>query len=157
MHDRWRVEAQHGILPDPSAPNAHFMSPHLLIVHFPIAFIALAAVVDILGTALKDPPLRDWGWRLLMMGALAGFLAFATGEGARMSALGAGVVETSAMESHQLWGSVGIWALAGAALLRTLWRHRSGTLFVIINLMIMVAAAAITVAITVLGTLIRHG
>ena len=133
------------------------MSSHLLIVHFPVAFVLLGAAVDVLGVALKDGSLRDWGWRLLLMGALAGFLAFATGEGARMAALGDGVVAVAEMEEHSLWGSIGVWALAGTALLRTLWRHRSEGVFLFINLLLVVGAAAITVTITVLGTAIRHG
>jgi uncharacterized membrane protein len=133
------------------------MNPHLLIVHFPISFIVLGAIVDLAAAALKDQSLRDWAWRLLLLGALTAFLSFATGEGARLAALGSGLTPDSGLETHELWGSVGIWALAGAALLRTLWRHRTDGPYPWLNLLIMVGAAAIVITITIFGTLVRHG
>jgi uncharacterized membrane protein len=140
-----------------STSLASRMNSHLLIVHFPVSFIVLGAFVELAGAALRDRALRDWAWRLLLMGSLAAFLAFATGESARMAAMGAGYMGGPELETHELWGSVGIWALAVAALLRTLWRHRMEGPFAWINLLLMMGAAAVVVIITVFGTLVRHG
>jgi len=133
------------------------VTPHLFIIHFPAALIVLAAFVDLGGLALEDRPLRIRAGQLLLLGASAAFLAFVTGEGAKLAALGSASVNLAALENHQQWGSVGTWGLIGAAFLRTLWRDRLVGAHRWLNLALALAAAALVVAMTLSGTRIRHG
>jgi uncharacterized membrane protein len=133
------------------------MNAHLFIIHFPVSLAVVAATLDLVGVSLNDNSLRDWAWRFLLVAAIAVFLAFATGEGARLAALGAGGVSIPRVDLHQQWGSVGIWAVIGAALMRTLWRNRLTGAFGWLNLLLLLAATGLLVAITVSGTLVRHG
>lgn len=133
------------------------MNVHLFVVHFPVSFVLLAAVLEALGVALGDAELRYWGWRFLLVGAIAIFIAFVTGEGAKLDALGPGGVDIQRIATHEQWGSVGIWAIVGAALMRTLWRHHVHGARAWANLLIVVAAAGLVIMITISGTLVRHG
>ena len=132
------------------------MSTHLFIIHFPVSLAVVAAALDLVGIALDDRSLRDWSWRFLIAAAVAEFLAFATGEGARLNALGTGAVSIPRMATHEQWGSVGIWAVAVVALLRSLWRNRLTGMFGWLNLALVLAATGLLVAITFTGSLIRH-
>lgn len=133
------------------------MTPHLFIIHFPVSLVLVAAVLEAAGAGLRDRVLRDWAWRMLLAGALAAFLAFVTGEGAMLAALSTPGIDLVRMEAHSQWGSVGTWGLLGAALLRSLWRHRLEGAFGIVNLALPWAASALVVAITLSGTAVRHG
>lgn len=133
------------------------MSAHLFVIHFPVSMAVVAATLDLVGVALDDRSLRDWAWRFLLVAAVAVFLAFATGEGARLNALGTGAVSIPRMATHEQWGSVGIWAVAVAALLRSLWRNRLSGAFGWLNLVLILAATGLLVAITFTGSLVRHG
>jgi uncharacterized membrane protein len=133
------------------------VTPHLFIIHFPIAFIVLGAFLDLTGVALDDRALRIRGGQLLLLGAAASFLAFATGEGAKLMVLSVATISLPALENHQQWGSVGTWGLVGAALLRTLWRNRLAGLHGWLNLAIISAAAVLVIFMTISGTMIRHG
>jgi uncharacterized membrane protein len=132
------------------------MNAHLFVIHFPISLVFIAATLDLAGVALDDRSLRDWCWRFLLAGAFAVFLAFVTGEGAKLDALSSGEIDFLQLELHQQWGSVGTWAVVGAALLRTLWRNRLSGSFGWLNLSIVLLTAGLLVAITVSGTLVRH-
>jgi uncharacterized membrane protein len=132
------------------------MSPHLFLIHFPVAFVIVAAVLDAFGISTGNRSVRDWSWRFLLLGAIAVFAAFATGEGAKLNAGSSGAISFPNLELHQQWGSVGLWAIIGAALLRTLWRHRLNGPFSIVNLAIVVLAAALVIGMTLTGTAVRH-
>jgi uncharacterized membrane protein len=133
------------------------MNAHLFVVHFPVSLIVVATALDLLGVGMNDRSLREWGGRFLLAAAVAVFLAFATGEGARLAAMSTGAVDLPRMEVHQQWGSVGIWAVIGGALLRTLWRNRLSGLFGWLNLLILLGATALLIAISLSGTAVRHG
>lgn len=133
------------------------MSSHLFIIHFPIALILAGAVIDLVGIALGDREVRGWGGILLMAGGVAAFLAFATGEGARMAAIGTGEIDLVRMEVHQQWGSVGAWVLLLIAFLRALWRRRLEGVHGWLNLGLATIAVVVVIATTVTGTLVRHG
>ncbi len=133
------------------------MSLHLFIIHFPIALLLLAVLVDLAGLALRDRSLHEWAWGLLLLGAVMAFIALGTGDGARMNAAGSGTLDAERLSVHEMWGGAGIWVIAGAALLRTLWRRREGAAFGFLNLALLACAAAVVVGITVSGTLVRHG
>lgn len=132
------------------------MNAHLIVIHFPISLVFVAATLDLLGVALENRSLRDWCWRFLLAGAFAVLLAFVTGEGAKLDALSSGEIDFQQLEVHQQWGSVGIWAVIGAALLRTLWRNRTTGAHGWLNLAVILLTAALLVAITVSGTMVRH-
>lgn len=132
------------------------MSLHLFVIHFPVAFLVLATFADVAGIGLGDRDLREWAWRLLLLGAVASFIAIGTGDGARLNAAVTGPLDPARFATHEMWGGAGIWAVAAAALLRTLWRHRGGVLFTWLNLLLLLAAMAVVVGITITGTLVRH-
>jgi uncharacterized membrane protein len=132
------------------------VTPHLFIIHFPIALILLGALVDLGGLALDDRALRIRAGQLIMLGSAMAFLAFVTGEGAKLAVLSVPTISLTALESHQQWGSVGTWGLVGAALLRTMWRNRLTGLHSWLNLGVAAAAALLVVFITLSGTAIRH-
>jgi uncharacterized membrane protein len=133
------------------------MTAHLFIVHFPVSLIFIGALLDIIGHGIAERDVRRWAGRLFMMGAAAAFLAFATGENAKLVAIGAPSVDLMQLQAHQQWGSVGAWGLAIAGALRALWRERLDGLFGWLNLAIVIAGSGIVLGITLTGTLIRHG
>lgn len=133
------------------------MNAHLFIIHFPVSLAVAAAGLDLIGVAMNDRTLRDWAWRFLLAAAFGVFLAFATGEGAQLAALGSGGVAPDRVATHAEWGSVGVWVVIGAALLRTLWRRRTSGAYGWLNLIVLLAATGLLIAITFTGTIIRHG
>jgi len=133
------------------------MNAHLFVIHFPVVLVVVATVFDLVGVGLKDWALRDWAWRFFLVSAIAVFLAFATGDSALMGALSSATVNTPRLDAHMQWGSVGIWAIIGGALLRTLWRNRFTGVYGWLNLIVLLAAMGLLVAITYTGTLVRHG
>jgi uncharacterized membrane protein len=133
------------------------VTAHLLIIHFPVSLILIGAVYDLLGVGTGERAYRERAGIFLLAGAVASFLAFVTGEGAKFVAIASAGVSIQQIEVHQQWGSVGVWALLGAALLRTLWRKRQSGAHGWLNLAVIVAAAVLVVAITVSGLRVRHG
>jgi uncharacterized membrane protein len=133
------------------------MTAHIFIIHFPVALIVMGAVVEVLGVSLAAPRLRHMAWILILTGAVASFLAFVTGEGARIAALGPGTLDFERLEHHEQWASVGTWGLIGGALLRTLWRDRTSGWAGMVNLIVALLLAALVVMITLSGTMVRHG
>lgn len=133
------------------------MSAHLFIIHFPVSLVLAAAALDLIGIATNDRLFRDWAWRFMLAAAIAVFLAFATGESARFAALSGGEVAPDRVATHAEWGSVGVWVVVAAALLRTLWRQRTSGFYAWLNLVVLLVATGLLVAITFTGTLIRHG
>lgn len=133
------------------------MPLHLFIVHFPVALIVTAAVLDLIGVALQDRSIRLWAGGFLIVGGFLAFLSFATGEGAKLAVLSSGEIDLMRLELHQQWGAVGAWGLLIAALLRGLWRNRTVGLFGWLNLLIVLAATALVIGITLSGTMVRHG
>jgi uncharacterized membrane protein len=133
------------------------VTAHLYIIHFPVSLILVAAALDLIGVAMNDRALRDWAGRFLLVGSIAAFLSFLTGEGAKLAAIGDAGVRFDQLELHQQWGSVGVWALLGAALLRSLWKNRVSGAYGWLNLLVLVIAAVLAAAITVSGMRVRHG
>jgi uncharacterized membrane protein len=133
------------------------MNAHLFVIHFPVTLVIVATALDLIGVGMNDRALRDWASRFLLVTAIAVFLAFATGEGALLAALsGGGAVDAGRIESHQEWGSVGVWVIIGSALLRTLWRNRLSGPFAWVNLGLLLGSTGLLVAITVSGMAVRH-
>jgi uncharacterized membrane protein len=133
------------------------MAPHLFIIHFPISLIVAGAFLELLGVAMSDNDFRIWGGRFLIAGGVAAFLGFLSGEGAKLNAMSSTEIGLPALESHQQWGSVGAWALLVVAILRSMWRTRFDGMMGWVNGGLTVVAVALVVAITITGTLVRHG
>lgn len=133
------------------------MTAHLFITHFPVTLLLLGALADLGGLALADRALRMRAGQLIIIGGIAAFLAFVTGEGAKIAVISTAQVDIVRIASHEQWGSVGTWALIGVALLRTLWRGQLDGPRGWANAAVAVLAAALVIAITVTGSFIRHG
>lgn len=133
------------------------MAAHLFIIHFPVALILLGALADLAGLALNDRALRLRAGQLIIIGGIAAFLAFVTGEGAKIVVLNSPQIDVARIAAHEQWGSVGTWALLGTSIVRAMWRTRFDSWYGWANLVIGVGAAALVIAITLSGTFIRHG
>lgn len=133
------------------------MAAHLFIVHFPVALLVLGALVDLGATAAGNRALRMRAGQLVVFGGIAAFLAFATGEGAKIVALNSAEIDLEALAVHEQWGSVATWALLGAAIVRAMWRNRFEGAIGWVHLGLALAAAALAVFITLSGTAVRHG
>lgn len=133
------------------------MNAHLFIIHFPVALIVLGAAAELAGVGLGDRALRVRAGQLLIIGGIAAFLAFVTGEGAKLAAINSGELDLLRLTAHEQWASVGAWALLGAAVARAMWRHTFEGAMGWVNLAIAMTAAALVVAITLSGTVVRHG
>lgn len=133
------------------------MSAHLFIVHFPVAVILIGALADLAGLGLADRALRYRGGQLLIIGGFAAFLAFVTGEGAKIIALNAPAIDVGRIAAHEQWGSVGTWVLLGIAIVRTMWRNRLDGPMGWLNLVLAAGATVLVIGITLSGTMVRHG
>ena len=132
------------------------MTAHHWIIHFPVALLLAGAAADAVGTAARAPHLRRWATPLLVGGAAAAVLAFATGQGALLVAQGRHPAD-DAVELHARWGGAGAWPLAAAGALRLAWRDRlrgpSGAAL----LAAAVVSAVLVVLISRSGITIVHG
>lgn len=133
------------------------MPAHLLLSHFPIALLVVGAALDLAALLMGRPALRRAAGVLLILGAVTAFAAFLTGQGALMRALGGDPPDPARVEIHTRWGGAGVWLVAGAGVLRALWRERLTGVQGWVNLAAALAAAAVVVAISLTGTAIRHG
>lgn len=132
------------------------MTAHLFIVHFPIALLMIGALADLAGVGLGDRALRLRAGQLIIIGGIAAFLAFVTGEGAKIAGLSSPEVDVAGIVLHEEWGAVGTWALLGIALARAMWRTRFDGVMGWVLLALGLGGAALATAITITGTLVRH-
>ncbi|PIR48930.1 hypothetical protein COU80_01980 [Candidatus Peregrinibacteria bacterium CG10_big_fil_rev_8_21_14_0_10_55_24] len=102
---------------------------HPLVVHFPIAFLSFATVLEVV--RLKILTRQEWYFYtkavLLIVGVLWGFASLQTGEGAARLYQGTSIVQTIAV--HSLFANLSLIAygmLAASLLLE--WIGRSGGL-----------------------------
>jgi uncharacterized membrane protein len=133
------------------------MNTHLFIVHFPVSLLLLGLLVDLAGVGLGDRALRARAGQLIILGGVLALIAFATGSGAKVSAVSAGRVDLVRMGVHEQWGALGAWALLGAAIARAMVKRRFDGPMGWVNLGIAAAAAALVVAITISGMRVVHG
>jgi uncharacterized membrane protein len=133
------------------------VSLHLTLVHFPIALLVVGAGMDLIGAAMDREPIRRLAGVLLMLGAGAAVLAFLTGQDAADRTVGRIHPTDPRLDLHAQWGAVGSWALAGAGVLRGMWKDRLSGTYGWINVGIALVAAALVVAIGLTGTEISHG
>jgi uncharacterized membrane protein len=133
------------------------MPLHLFVVHFPVALLVVGAAVDLIGTAAASPGLRRVAGGLLILGAFATLLAFATGGPALSHLLLSRPPGDPIVESHTQWGSAGLWVIAIAGAVRALWRDRLTGPAGWPNLLLALLSAAVVIGITSSGLAIRHG
>ncbi|MEX2583908.1 MAG: DUF2231 domain-containing protein, partial [Gemmatimonadota bacterium] len=121
------------------------MTTHLFLVHFPVTLILTGAIIDLIGAAVSKPETRAWGGRLLIVGGFISFLAFGTGEGAKLSAMASQELDIMLLTQHEQWGSVGAWGLVIMAFLRGIWRNRFQGMHSWLNAGLGVGAAVLVV------------
>ncbi len=121
------------------APNVH-----PLIVHFPIALLFAAALVDVvsLGIRLRYPTVRHAAVGLYVLGAMAAVVTFFTGRSAS-DGVDLPVTAVSAVNAHADWALWTVWVFGLYALVRlgvAFWK-RSGDLAVHLPLALVGVAA----------------
>jgi uncharacterized membrane protein len=108
------IEALRSMLADPGVPNLH-----VVIVHFPIAFITLAPVLDL---ACLISRRRVWLDRaaaaLYLMGTLAAGAAYLSGQRAASELASITPAAESVLADHEAQAVVALTALAVASLVR---------------------------------------
>lgn len=132
------------------------MPLHLLISHFPIALLVVGAAVDVWGAIAGSESARRTGGGLLMGGSLAAVLAFLTGGDALAQLMARSPAGGPAVDAHVQWGGAGVWLLAGAGMIRALWRDRTRSPYSWITLAAGVASAVLVVVISLSGTALAH-
>jgi uncharacterized membrane protein len=142
--------------PRPPTPASHPMPLHLFIVHFPLALILVGAVADVIGSASGSERMRSWAGALLMIGSFTALLAFLTGAGATSIALSRPQPEFQLVATHSQWGGAAIWPIAGAGILRGLWRNRLQGIRGWVNLAAAVLSAFLVFMISATGVAISH-
>jgi uncharacterized membrane protein len=132
------------------------MTAHHWIIHFPVALLLAGAAADAIGAAASAPQLRRWATPLLVAGAAAAVLAFATGQGALLLAQGRNPAD-DAVDLHARWGGAGAWPLAAAGALRLAWRDRLRGAYGAALLAAAVLSALLVVLVSRSGMAIMHG
>jgi uncharacterized membrane protein len=117
------IEALRALFTDPSFPSLHVM-----VVHFPIAFIAFAPLLDLGCLVFRD---RVWLDRaaaaMYLMGTLGAGAAYLLGEEAAEAAQSMTPAAKSALADHQAQAVITLVVLAAVTLLRLMvtWMGRN--------------------------------
>lgn len=156
------IETLRGLLENPGVPNLH-----VVVVHFPIAFIALAPCLDVACLVFRD---RTWLDRaaaaMYLLGTIGAGAAYLLGEKAAEAATSLTPAAESALADHEAQAVITLVVLAVATLLRLIvtWLGRDDRrikvgIFRLLALPVGVAALAMLVLAADLGgTLVyRHG
>jgi uncharacterized membrane protein len=130
---------------------------HLFVAHTPLVLVVLGAVVDLVGAATGQDAWRRWATPLLIIGAAAAVVAFATGQGAAAHAFARPSPQFARIDVHAQLGGAAVWVLVIMGGLRAIWRNRLHGLHGWINLAASALAAALVIAITYSGLAIAHG
>ena len=95
------------------------MPLHPLVVHFPIALLLVATVIEIVNLFLKKDYLSKMGTVLVVLGVISGFVTLVTGEPAEEFAFdkwGKGIFDT--VELHSLLASISVWLFVIVAVVK---------------------------------------
>lgn len=92
--------------------------PHILAAHFAIAFAVAAPVADVVGAILERERYRTFATAALVVAAGGALLALFTASRATGFAMARAPERFELLEWHRNVGSLSVWILAGAALLR---------------------------------------
>jgi uncharacterized membrane protein len=110
------IESLQALLTDPSYPSLH-----VLVIHFPVAFVCLAPLVDLACLIFRDQVWLDRAATLLyVMGAAGAGAAYLSGERAAKALVEISPAAESALADHESAAMLTLIALAIATLAR-LW------------------------------------
>lgn len=119
------------------APNVHPM-----IIHFPIVFVLLAALMDVIHLVRPRGGLSRGATVLYVLGALSAVAAFLSGRSASLTVFMPGTAP-GLVDDHRSWAMATTGALVGLSALRVgslLWRRtepaRTRVLFVVLGLVV---------------------
>lgn len=133
------------------------MSLHLFVAHFPLALILLGAAADLVGAVFSNGRVRSWAGTLLMIGAAAAVLSFLSGARAMGVALSQPGADYELIAVHSQWGGAAVWPLAGAGVLRAIWRTRTSGIHGWGLLAASMISAFLIIQISLTGAAISHG
>ena len=95
------------------------MPLHPLVVHFPIALLLVATVIEIVNLVLKKDDLSKTGTVLFVLGVISGLVTLVTGDGAEEFAFdnwGKGIFDT--VELHSLLAGISVILFAIVAVVK---------------------------------------
>ncbi|RPJ95873.1 hypothetical protein CW357_08330 [Rummeliibacillus sp. TYF005] len=100
------------------------MPLHPLVVHFPIALLILAGVIEIVNVFMKKELLNKFGTLLLILGLISGFVALATEDGAEHFAESKwGDAVKSQIEPHENFADISMIIFSVLTVIKILFRH----------------------------------
>ena len=100
------------------------MPLHPLVVHFPIALLILAGVIEIVNVFMKKDTLNKFGTLLLILGVISGFVTLATGDGAEHFAESKwGDVVEGIIEPHETFADISMIIFSALTVIKILFRH----------------------------------
>ena len=100
------------------------MPLHPLVVHFPIALLILAGVIEIVNVFAKKELLNKFGTLLLVLGVISGFVTLATGDGAEHFAESKwGDAVESQIEPHENFADISMIIYSVLTVIKILFRH----------------------------------
>lgn len=135
---------------------------HLLVNHFPIILIMTGALFLIIGLVFKKDHIKSTALLIVILAAISGMVANATGEGAEDNVEGIPGVSENAIEVHETAASTGltfILVTGGIALISALVmmkNKKTGHMFVIVTLIASLASSGYMGYVGLTGGEIRH-
>ena len=100
------------------------MPLHPLVVHFPIALLILAGVIEIVIVFAKMELLNRFGTLLVVLGVISGFVTLATGDGAEHFAESKwGDAVESQIEPHENFADISMIIYSVLTVIKILFRH----------------------------------
>lgn len=126
------------------------MPLHPLVVHFPIALLLVATVIEIVNLFLKKENVSRMGTVLVVVGVLTGLVTLVTGEPAEefaFDAWGKGIFDT--VELHSLMAGISVSLFAVVAVIKLFGKRMKLSKNLILTLVILLSiAGSTTLAIT---------
>lgn len=100
------------------------MPLHPLVVHFPIALLILAGVIEIVNVFMKKELLNKFGTLLLILGVISGFVSLSTGEESEHFAESTwGNAIEDKIESHENFADISMIIFSALTVIKILFRH----------------------------------
>lgn len=100
------------------------MPLHPLVVHFPIALLILAGVIEIVNVFMKKDSLNKFGTLLLVLGVISGFVTLATGDaGEHFAESKWGDAVEGKIEPHETFADISMIIFSALTVIKILFRH----------------------------------
>lgn len=100
------------------------MPLHPLVVHFPMALLILAGVIEIVNVVMKKELLNKFGTLLLVLGVISGFVTLATGDGAEHFAESKwGDVVEGKIKPHETFADISMIIFSVLTGIKIIFRH----------------------------------